>query len=121
VDGIQRRTPCVHGGEYIEYTVATEGSHMDGGDGCARHFPLSTFFCSLKFSLVCINQPQIFVAWNVLLLSSVNRATRLEGKVERYAEGGSARARGRLKEREASICRFFSFLFFLSCCLVASG
>ena len=60
--GIQRRTLCVRGGEYIEYTDATEGSHMDGGDGSARHFPLSTFFCILKFSLVCINQPKIFVA-----------------------------------------------------------
>jgi len=52
----------MHGGEYIEYTNATEGSHMDGGGGSARHFPLSTFFCVLEFSLVSITQSKVFVA-----------------------------------------------------------
>lgn len=42
------------------------------------------------------------------MLPSVNRATRLEDKVERYARGGTARARGSLKEREVSISGFFS-------------
>lgn len=107
---MHRRTLCVHGGEYIEYTDATEGSHMDGRDGSARHFTLSAFFCMLKFSLVCINQHQVFVACECSMLSSVNRDTRLEGKVERYAGGGSRRARGRLKEREVSISEFFFFL-----------
>jgi hypothetical protein len=36
---------------------------MGSGDGSAPDCPFSTYFSILKFSLVCINQPKVFVAY----------------------------------------------------------